>query len=181
MINGLVAKRYAKALFEVAYNNRILEQVEADLQLIVKVFRETEGFLSFLRHPLVDKEKKKQIIDTAFGDSISSVSKKLLLRLIEGGREEYVEAIAEAYTHLSNQVRGIVDVTATTAIALTQEEKDKITQSIQTKIGKTVRLHNIVDPNIIGGMVIQIGDRLYDGSLKKKLLMVKRSLMASRA
>ncbi|MFV9510408.1 F0F1 ATP synthase subunit delta [Tepidibacillus sp. LV47] len=180
MINGLVARRYAKALFEVAYANRILDQVEADLQLIVKVFKGTEGFLSFLRHPLIEKEKKKQMIDSAFGDSILPISKKLLFQLIEANREEYVEAIRDAYIKLANQVRGIVDVTATTAIALTEEEKEKITQSIQFKIGKTVRLHNIVDPSIIGGIMIQIGDRLYDGSLKKKLLKVQRSLMASR-
>ncbi|WP_339060879.1 F0F1 ATP synthase subunit delta [Tepidibacillus marianensis] len=180
MINGLVAKRYSKAIFEVAFTNRILEQVEADLHLIVKVFKETEGFIDFLRHPLVDKEKKKQIITSSFQDSITDVSKNLILRLIDGGREEYVEAIAEAFTQLANQVRGIADVTATTAIPLSEQEQGKIIQSIQDKLGKTVRLQNIVDPSIIGGMVIQIGDRLYDGSLKKKLTKVKRSLMASR-
>jgi len=180
MINGLVAKRYAKALFEVALSNRILEQVEADLKLIVQVFEETDGFIDFLRHPLVDKDKKKQIITSAFKDSISDVSKNLLLRLIDGGREEYVEAIFVTFTGLSNQMRGIADVTATTAIPLSDQEKGKVVQTIQEKLGKTVRLTNNVDPSIIGGMVIQIGDRLYDGSLKKKLLKVKRSLMASR-
>ncbi|GBF11814.1 F0F1 ATP synthase subunit delta [Tepidibacillus infernus] len=180
MMNSLVAKRYAKALFEVANSKGLLDQVEENLKLISKVFNETEGFLSFLRHPLVEGEKKKQIIDNAFGESIDLITKNFLFQLVDSGREEYLEGVLQEYIKLANEVRGIADVTAITAVQLARTEREEIEHSLQRKFGKTIRLHNIVDPTIVGGMIIRIGDRLYDGSLKKKLHEIKRSLVASR-
>lgn len=180
MIDGLVAKRYAEALFEVANVKNLLDQVENDLQLIVQVINDTEDFMSFLRHPQIDGDVKKKMVESAFGDAISEISKNFFFQLIDSRREEFIQEILIQYRKLANSARGIMDIEATTVVSLDANDSEKIAKSFGDKLGKKIRLNNIVDPSIVGGMVIKIGDRKYDGSIKKQLQVMKRSLMASR-
>ncbi|OEF99886.1 ATP synthase F1 subunit delta [Vulcanibacillus modesticaldus] len=179
-MEGLVAKRYAKALFEVAKDKGLLDQVEQDLQLIVKISRETEDFMTFLRNPQISGNVKKDIIDSAFKNNISEIAQNLFYQLIDRNRVEVLEEILYHYVKLANEVRGIVDVVAITATPLDDATTEKIAKSFSDKMGKKVRLKNSVDPTILGGMVIRIGDRIYDGSINTKLQVIKRSLTASR-
>jgi len=180
MNGSVIAKRYAEALFAVANKHEILDKVEQDLRLIVNVIKDTEGLVNFLRHPQIDGEVKKQVVDSSFGETISWVSKNFLFQIIDSAREEYIEQILAHYIKLANEIRGIVDITAITADSLTKADQEKISASFSKKLGKEIRLDNVLDPSIIGGMIIQVGDRVYDGSLKNKLQDMKRSLVASR-
>ena len=180
MMNGLVAKRYARALFEVAQENHLLDQVAADLETMIDIIQNTEGFTTFLYHPSIEKEAKKDLMEKAFGESISWVSKNFMLLLIDSGREDVLEEIYAEYSKLSNEAKGVSLVTAVTAVPLGEEEKQELVQIYGQKLKKAIQLNNVVDPTIIGGMVVKIGDRIYDGSLKRKLQLVNKSLMASR-
>lgn len=180
MIDGLVAKRYAEALFEVANEKSLLEQTEKDLQLIVEVIKETEDLMAFLRHPKIDLKAKKELIETNFKDSISTISKNFVYQLIDSGRIEFIGEIYKLFVKYANDARGIVDVEAVTAIPLNESNKEKVLQSFVQKLGKEVHLKNTVDPTLLGGMVVKVGDRVYDGSINKQLEVLKRSLAASR-
>lgn len=180
MSDGLVSKRYAEALFEVANQKNLLDQVENDLIFIVKVINQTEGFMKFLRHPQIDVKVKRNIFEKDFKDAISQISKNFIFQLIDSHRIEFIEDILKQYTKYANEARGIVDVEAITSEQLDDNNKTKVEATLNKKLGKKVRLQNIVEPSIVGGMVIRIGDRVYDGSISKQLKVLKRSLMASR-
>ena len=177
MIEGIVAKRYAKALFEAANEKNSLDQVEQDLQFVVKVMKDTEGFTTFLRHPRVGTDVKKETVATAFQQEISEVSQNFLYLLIDNHRMEYLEEILYQFIELANEARKVVDVEAITATALEQKDQDSIVQLLNQKLNKTVRLRNKIDPSIIGGMVVRIGDRIYDGSLQAQLQMMKKKFI----
>lgn len=180
MIEGLVAKRYAEALFEVANNKKSLDQIEEDLQLIVDVFENTSELTAFLHHPKIDDKTKKAIIDQAFDGKLNEMTKNLLYLLIDNNRTEYIGDIKKEFVKLANIARNIVDVEAITAIELDKDSQDKVSKTLKDKLGKSVRLKSFVDPSLLGGIVIKIGDRVYDGSINKQLKVLKRSLKASR-
>ncbi len=180
MIDGTVAKRYAEALFEVAKENNQLEKIEADLKLVAEVMQQTELLMDFLRHPQIDGLAKKELIKTAFKDSISSISENFLSQLIDSNRVEFFEEILKMFIKYANEVRGVIDVEAITAITLDDANKTKVIETLKQKFNKQVRLQNIVDPSILGGIIVKIGDRVYDGSINKQLKLLERSLMASR-
>lgn len=180
MIEGLVAKRYAKALFEVANERKMLDQVEQDLNLIVKIMKDTEGFLTFFRHPKISFDVKKELITSVLQKQISTISQNFLFQLIDNQRIEYAEEILFQYVILANEVRKVVDVEAVTAVELEESDKNSIIQMFSKKMNKTVRLTNVIDPSILGGMIVKMGDRIYDGSLSSQLSMMKKNLLESR-
>lgn len=180
MIDGLVAKRYAKALFELANEKNILEEVEKDLKFIVEITKNTEGFVAFLQHPQISADKKKELINSTFGESILALSKNFLYQLIENRRFEFIAEILREFTVWSNQVKGIVDITAITAVSLEEADKEKLAALFNRKLSKQIRLNNFVDTKIIGGLIIKIGDRIYDGSINTQLQSMKKNLTLSR-
>lgn len=180
MIGGLIAKRYADALFEVAKENQMLDQVEQDLALFIEVMNETEGLLSFLRHPQLDGEVKKEVIGSNLGESITWVTQNFIFQLIDAQRVEYVEDMLQYYIKLANEERGIINIDAISANTLSEEDKQNIIDSFKKQLGKEIRLENKVDPSIIGGLIVKVGDRVYDGSLKRQLEDLKKNLVASR-
>ena len=180
MIAGQVAKRYSQALFEVAKEQNLLDQVEQDLNLFVETFKMTEGFQTFLTHPQIGGEVKKEMVSNIFADSISWVTKNFLFILVDGGRENTVEEILKEYRKLANDARGVAAVTAISAKPLTDAEKQQLEKLYKERLNKIIKLENITDPAILGGLIVRVGDRVYDGSLIKKLKTVKKSLVASR-
>ena len=180
MIEGLAAKRYAKALFELTKEADSLDKTEQDLQLIIKVIYEDEEIRKFLSHPQIAREMKKKIIASTFGENISKLTKNMLFQLIDNNRQEVLVEILNQYVKLANDYRGIIDVEAISVISLNETEKNRITESFKIKFGKKVRLKNVIDSSIIGGMIIRIEDKVYDGSIKTKLQVMKRSLTTSR-
>lgn len=180
MTEGLVAKRYAEALFEVAKEKNLLDTIERDLLFTVQVIEGTDGFMTFLRHPQIDEKTKKDLINKSFQESISETTKNFLYQLIDSKRIEYIEEIAKQYIGKANEARNIVEVETTTSSDLSDEDISKVRNILSTKLGKEVRLSNAVDSSILGGMIIKIGDRVYDGSINKQLKVLKRSLSASR-
>lgn len=180
MIDGVVAKRYAEALFEVAKEKNLLDKVEEDLLTIVQIMNQTDNLLPFFRHPQIDTNAKKELVEASFKDNISEVSKNFIFQLIDNRRIEFIDEVLKLYVRLANQVRGVVDVEAITANVLDEASQAKVVHSLNEKLGKKVRLKNVTDPSIIGGMIIKIGDRVFDGSIDKQLKVLKRSLTASR-
>jgi len=180
MIEGLVAKRYAEAMFEVTKEKGLLDKVEQDLLFVLDVVQGTEDFMSFLRHPQIDEQVKKSLLDSAFNESITQIVKNFLYQLIDSKRVEYFEEITKYYIKLANEARGIANVEAVTSVALSATDKNKVVEQLSKQLNKVIRLDNIVDPSILGGMVIRIGDRVYDGSINKQLKVLRRSLTASR-
>lgn len=174
---GAVAKRYAKALFEVAKERQQLEMIEQELALLDQLFEEHPDFLKLLHHPLIEEETKKKQIQTIFADKLSQTMISFLNVLIDSDRENELHDIFDSYVRLANRERGLEDAYVRTVKPLTEEESQRLAEQFGQLTGKTIRIHNRVDPSLIGGVLVRIGDRVYDGSIQGKMNRFKKRVV----
>ena len=168
-MSGAVAKRYARALFEVAKERGLIDKVEVELKNVVEVVNQNAELTKILMHPHVAAEAKKDLIKDLFQSHVTDETLNFIGVLIDNGRESDLPSMSAAYVGLANEERGIADAIVTTAKPLEQAEQDRLAEQFGKLINKTLRIQTVVDPSIMGGVVVKIGDRLYDGSIKRKL------------
>ncbi|WP_246944437.1 F0F1 ATP synthase subunit delta [Bacillus pinisoli] len=177
MSNGTVAKRYATALFQVAKEQNILEQVENELLAVKTVFQENKELLSVLNHPKVSKVTKKSLVKDSFAN-VSAPVLNVLLILIDRHRQAIIPGVVDFFIEEANNERGIADAKVYSVRELTEDEKTSLSQAFASKVGKaSLRIQNIVDPTVLGGVKLRIGNRIYDGSVSGKLARVERELL----
>lgn len=168
-MSGGVAKRYARALFDVAKERGKIDQLEAELNSIVEAVKQNEELSKILMHPHIAPQAKKALVNDLFQSHVAEETLSFLGVLIESGRESDLAGIVTAYVKFANEQRGIADATVTSAKPLSEEEQVQLAEKFGKLLNKKLRLHTVVDPSILGGVVVRIGDRLYDGSIKSKL------------
>ncbi|MFD1735202.1 F0F1 ATP synthase subunit delta [Bacillus salitolerans] len=177
MSNGTVAKRYAIALFQVAKEQNLLEKVEQELLAIKTVFAENKELNSVLNHPKVTKETKKSLVKESFANVSTPVLNTLMI-LIDRHRQAIISDVVEFFIGAANDERGIADAKVYSARELTEDEKKTLESTFAKKVGKSaLRIQNIVDKSVIGGVKLRIGNRIYDGSVSGKLARVERELL----
>lgn len=165
----LIGKRYAEALYEVAFELNKLEEFKEEINAVSRVFNDEPKLKNIFEHPKLSKNEKKDIIDSIFKGRVSQEILNLCYVVIDKGRESYLTSISKEYTKLSNEKQGIVEAKAITAIPMDDKEMKKLEQQLSKKLGKKVLLSNEVDSTIIGGVLVKIGDKIIDASIKGKL------------
>lgn len=177
----IVAKRYAKALFEAAQSRNLVSPVEEELKLIVNALAENEALELLLQHPKLDFEAKKNMLTAVFQAAVSDIVLNTMLLLVERGRGSLFPALYDYYVSISNEALGQADALVYSPVPLSEQEKLSVSAQFGKLIGKTVRVENQVDPNLLGGIQVKIGDRLYDGSLSGKLSRMETRLKQNQA
>ncbi|MGM0875085.1 MAG: F0F1 ATP synthase subunit delta [Bacillota bacterium] len=180
MSKGIVAKRYAVALFELAKEQNTIGQIELELLDVKEVFTKNKELIDVLNHPKITNETKKSIIKGSFA-SVSQQVVNTLLLLVDRHRVDIVIDIVSYFVQKANEIRGTEDAIVYSVRPLTENELTSISTSFAKKIGKTsLRLQNVVDKTLIGGVKLRIGNRIYDGSVSGKLERIERQLVANR-
>lgn len=180
MSQVLVAKRYAVALFQLAQEQNNLEAVEAELQEVKKALGENDKFLTIINHPKVSREKKKDMFKTAFKGVNDSVMNTLLV-LVERQREDIIQSMVDYYVELANEARGVADATVYSIRELSDEEEKSLSDLFAKRIGKEkLRIKNVVDKSLLGGIKVRIGNTIYDGTVKRKLEQIERQLVSTK-
>ena len=175
----VVAKRYAKALFQLAQQKGLVAETETQLKLIVNVVEGNADFRAFLTAPNITLETKKQMLIQAFGAEVSQIVLNLVGILIERGREGEMAAVLAAYLQVAGEVLGRADAHVISSQPMTDIEQSKLAEKFGALLGKTIRVTNSVNPDLLGGLTVRIGDTLYDGSLRGKLERLDKSLQAT--
>jgi F-type H+-transporting ATPase subunit delta len=174
MSNSIVANRYASALFQVAKEKDQVALIGDQMRVVKEVFQQTPELLFFLKLPKIDMSKKKELVKEAFSSASPFIVNTLLL-MIENHREDNLLEMAEEYIVLANNDRGIAEATVTSVRPLSEEEKSSLSSVLAQKIGKkTLEIKNIVDPKLLGGLKVRVGNRILDGSLRGKLDRLKQ-------
>ncbi|MCO7125617.1 F0F1 ATP synthase subunit delta [Sporolactobacillus shoreicorticis] len=179
-MSEIVANRYAKALFEVAEERGEVDVIESQLHSVAEGLYEHEDLRRVLMHPQVSSDNKKELVKKLFEKQAGVEVLNLLRLLIDRKREAIIDDVLEAYTHMANEKRGILDVTITTATALDEQEKQDLAERLGTALNKKLSIHAHVDEAIIGGILLRIGDRLFDGSVAGKLAGFKQEIKVGR-
>lgn len=171
----VVAKRYAKALFELAAQQQAVSDVEAQLKLIAETLEQDQDIQKFLSLPSIDPDKKIALLKTAFGDRVSVLVINTLELLITRRRQDVIGEVYEAFTKIAGEALGQAHATVYSAKALTDEELAGVAAEFGQMTGKKIIAQQVVEPSLLGGLQVRIGDRLYDGSLSGKLERLQKS------
>lgn len=177
MSNSTVAKRYAIALFELAQQKNELSSVEEDLRELKLVWNSNKELNALFTSPKLSLDKKKSLIREIFANANPIVINTLQV-LLDKKRLDEAEYIINEFMVLSNEAQGVAEAKVYSTRELTEEERSSISTVFAKNVGKqSLRIENIVDPSIIGGVRVQIGNRIYDNSLSTKLERLKRNLI----
>ncbi len=172
----LVSKRYASALFEVAFEEQNYEKVKDELNFILDCFKKEPQLYQLLRSPLITTDEKKDIISNIYKDKLSVEVFNFLRVVIDKGREEHMEAMVKEYSILADGVKNKVEAVAITAVPMDKKDLLKLQQNLSESSGKNIQLQNQVDPTIIGGVLVKIGDKVIDGTVKSRLANMQEQL-----
>lgn len=171
-----VASRYAKSLLDFALEKGILEEVYQDMALFSDICRKNQDFVLMLKNPIIYHDKKKNILHSLFKGKVNAATMAIFDVIVRKNREAHLPAIATEFGNMYRQYKGIDNVTVTTPFPLTDDLRKKFKQVIIEKTGRQVDLTEKVDPSLIGGFVVKIGDRQMDNSVKAKLKSLMQEL-----
>ena len=176
MNEGLISSRYATALLNFATQNDEEKKVYSEMTFLVQIFKIVKNLQQSLSSPVVSKSKKKKILITAVGGNVSNSMDKFFDLLIENKRENKLESIASRYTELYRKRHNIHLGTLTTAVKTDPSVIERLKVVIEEQIGGTVEFTSDVNPDIIGGFVLQVEDYRWDASISGQLNRIKKEL-----
>ncbi|MFC4303511.1 F0F1 ATP synthase subunit delta [Cohnella boryungensis] len=177
--SSVVAKRYAKGLFQAAQDKGLVAETESQLSLVVEVIEGDANLRAFLTAPNITLDTKKQTLLQAFGAQVSPLVLNVVGLLIERGREGEIASVLAAYLQVAGNALGRSDAHVTSAVPLSAEEQAKLAEKFGALLNKKIRVTNTVNPELLGGLTVRIGDTLYDGSLKGKLERLDKALQSA--
>lgn len=164
-----VAGVYARALLALASDRAEADQIEGELTDLAGLLAANPGFESYLASPLVDDEGRTATLEKALRERASDLVVNTIQVMNGKGRLGLLRALAEAYRLENEHQRGEVDVEVTTAVELSDELRRRIAITASRYSGRTARLVEKVDPVLLGGLVLRIGDRKIDSSLARQI------------
>ncbi len=176
MSSTRAAIRYAKAILEIADSKNATSEVSADMALIASTITGNSELSSFIQNPLVKTEAKKDVVSEVFA-SVNPVTQSIFQLLLVNKRFEILDSIAVEYNKLFDIMNGVELAKVTTAIPMDAALEAKVSAKIATiSSSKKITIENIVDPSIIGGFILKIGDKQYNASIANRLQVLKREL-----
>jgi len=172
-----IARRYATALLELAAEAGVHEPIYEELQHVAAVLRASGELRAVLRNPVIRTERKRAILEELFAGRVSELLLQFLRLLVEKRREPLLPDIITAYEELFFEHTNRLAVIARSAIPLDEELQERIIQILSERTGKQVLLRPEVRPELLGGLQIQIGDTVYDGTLQHALQRLRHELL----
>jgi len=174
MASSMVIQRYAQALFqESVASTSILN----DVKLIQSTIDSSKDLERLLKSPVVSRHKKSVILESLFKENVDVTTLRFIQMLVQRGRESLLTEILTSFQDLSDEDQGVVSVKARVLSKLSDDELRRIENVLSDKLKCRIRLHAIIDSSLMGGIILEIGDRVYDGSVRHQLSLLKSRLL----
>ena len=174
-----VAEPYAEALLDLAKSNDSLKETTNDMNIVSQFLANSSDLKKFLGNPLITKDAKKNVVKDILGEQIDGSTLKFLLLLVERGRIEVLEQIAQKFLELSFKQESIEIAKITSSIQLSAQQQKDIAEKLKVITGaKQIKLALKVDPALIGGFTIEIGSKMIDTSIRGQLKQISSLLGA---
>ncbi|WP_298364596.1 ATP synthase F1 subunit delta [uncultured Lutibacter sp.] len=174
MSGSRAAVRYAKAALSFSLEQNKEVQVNDDMVFIANTIQESTDLQLVLSSPVLKSELKKSALKEVFSKKIGNISSGLIDLLVDNKRLSILSDVAKKYTELFDKLKGIEVAKVTSAIPLTEALNSQVLAKVKEITGKEATIENIVNPDIIGGFILRIGDVQYDASVANKLQGLKR-------
>jgi F-type H+-transporting ATPase subunit delta len=170
------ANRYARAIFELASEEGKVDDWARQLAVIRQVL-DDPGARAVVDNPSVPAETRMKAVEELDLPGIGPEGMNLMRMLVASGRVGRIGEIADQFEVLADAAAGRVRATVTTAIPLSEADRATLGRDLSSQLGKDVRLESVVDPSILGGLVLQVGDRLTDASVAARLDQLRRQVL----
>lgn len=177
MVSSKVSNRYALSLLSIALEKNMLDTVYNDVKLLISTFNESDELQRVVESPVVRPELKISILDEIFSGKIDKETTNFIHFIIEKRREEILYSVAEKFIELRNEHLGIVELVVKTAFELNDDQKAILKERFEKILNKKTILNFKVDNNLIGGFIAQVGDTVYDASMKHQLELLKKEFV----
>ena len=166
----IISKAYGEALFELALEKNELDSIAEQVNLLVNAFAENPELIKLISHPKISKEEKINVIETIFKGRMSDDIVGFLVIIVEKDRGSEIADILKLFQAKVREYKKIGVALVTSAIELSTEQKQKVEQKLlQQTAYESFEVEYKVDASLIGGMIIRIGDRVVDSSIRSKL------------
>ena len=177
----LVSKVYGDALFSLALEENKLDEVWEEVKLLSSALQENKEFTNMMTHPDMTQEKGLALLEEAFGGKLSDVMMGFFKVLVKKGRFSEILSVLDYFQKEAKEYKKIGVVYVTTPTGLTEEQKSSIVERLTQISGyQSLEMNYVVDPGLLGGIRIRIGDRVVDNSIQTKLEEMTRSLSKVR-
>jgi len=170
-----VSNRYAKALLELAVETNNLEDCYSDMNTILTACQESKDFYLLLKSPIIKTDKKIIIIEEVFSNKLSELTNGFIKIIISKKREAILDSVAKSFISLYKEKKNIISAKLVTATEIDSDTREEVLDFIKKKGHKNVDLQEKIDKSIIGGAIINIGNRQIDASVSNKINEMKQN------
>lgn len=176
----VVAQVYGLSLFEVAQEAGQVKDMLDELTQVTDLMEQYPGFQNLLGSPVLSKEERVRLVEEDFNGQVSPYLFNFLKLLAENGRMPHLADITAEYRSLYYEMENIQEVTAVTAVAMPESLQEKLAQRLEKSMGKKILLRNQVEPSVVGGVALKIGNRQMDGTVRTRLEAIGRQIAAAQ-
>ena len=173
------ARRYAEAAFEVGLRDGTVETWRQELDAAASVV-DDQRVARLFGNPAIAEETRLELAESTFGTIVSRPVLNLIGLMLRRGRIDELPRVAAEFRRLDNERQGITPATATSAVPLSEDEVRAITARLEEMTGGRVDLDLAVDPDLLGGLVVRVGDRMIDGSVRGRLERLRNQLVSGQ-
>jgi F-type H+-transporting ATPase subunit delta len=178
MADGQITRRYAQALYEEARDQGHLSMVDEDVAFLRESLDQAPQLERVLKSPVIPQKKKQGVLESLVKPRVGALTYRFVELLLSKDREEILERMLRAYRTLRDRQEGIVEAEVRTAHPLSEEEGARLEEAVGRITGKpNVRLQTEREPDLIGGVVVRVGDTVYDGSVRHQLASLRDRLV----
>ncbi|MCF0161196.1 MAG: ATP synthase F1 subunit delta [Fusobacterium necrophorum] len=172
MIENQVGRRYAEAIYALAEERGEVQETHSFLNSVMELYKQDVNFRNFIEHPLLNIQEKEEVLGEIFTE-VPEQRRDIIFYILGKGRISDIRDIVTEYLKIYYEKHQILDVVATFAKELSEEQKEKLIQTLRDRTKHEIRLETQVDERILGGGILKIGDQVIDGSLRKELQQMK--------
>lgn len=173
---GVISVRYARALLKCSTELKVEDQVYQEMQTLAESYISVPELRRTIENPMIAREGKSSMLQSAAGGEVSDITKRLIELVLKEGRENMMQFIANSYITLYRQQKNITRGKLTTAVAVTPETEQKMRSMVESRTNGTVEFKTEVDPEILGGFILEYDTYRMDTSVKSQLNNILKQL-----
>jgi F-type H+-transporting ATPase subunit delta len=177
MVSSKVANRYALSLLEIALEKDMLDNIYKDIKLLIETFDKSDELIRTIDSPVIKPTLKISVLDELFSQKVDKETLNFLHFIINKRREKILYAVAKRFVELRNEHLGIVELSVRIAFEFTDDQKTSLIEQFEKILNKKTILNFKVDQSLIGGFIAQVGDTVFDASIKHQLELLQKEFI----
>jgi F-type H+-transporting ATPase subunit delta len=180
MIERTLVRIYGEALFQVAEEKGVVDEIYEELRTLEELYNGSKELSGFLSSPKIDRGDKKRLIQKTFGPHLSTLTQNFLGTLIDKNREILIPYLAGEFKEILDKIHNRIDVEVTSAVPLSDAIQARLRDTLSGLLGKEVILHVKTDPDILGGIIVRVEDKIMDASVQGQFESLRDQLLGNR-